>query len=277
MRFRLLALDADGTTLDESAAVRPAVRGAVRAAGDRGVHVVLCTGRRYRTSLPILQELGIESGAAVLQNGVLVKDVRSGETLHHRYLSREIYPEVLDVMRGVGAPLVYVDHHHEGLDFVTEAPERAHPFQGEYVGRNQRVCRVVDSLDPAPSDALVMMSCLADELSLRALASEIATALGTRIRTNFLVNKNYRGHILEAVSAGSGKWPALVQLAAGMGIEPEEILAIGDDTNDAEMLAGAGLGVAMANAVPQALAAADHVTASNSEDGVARAIERFLL
>ncbi len=101
-----------------------------------------------------------------------------------------------------------------------------------------------------------------------------------RIRSgsgNFLVNKNYRGHILEIVSAASGKWPALHKIMLERGIDAQEILAIGDDTNDAEMIRAAGVGVAMGNAQASVKDAADYVARSNGEDGVVEAIERFIL
>ena len=276
MRFRLLAIDADGTALDPESRVRPAVRDAVSAARERGLRVVLCTGRRYRTARPVLAELGLE-GAAVLHNGTVVKDAQSGETLHHHYLSRDLYRETLGILRAWGPPLVYVDHYHEDIDLVTETPERAHPFQDEYWGDNAAVARVVDSLDAPPSDSVLMMSCMSDRERCEEIRQEIAAVLGDRVRTNLLINKNYRGYILETVSAASGKWPALRQVAESEGIAPEEILAIGDDENDAEMLAHAGLGIAMRNAVDKAKAAAKHITGTNAEDGVAQAIERFVL
>lgn len=154
MRFRLIALDADGTALDPDGRVRPAVRAAVGAAQQRGVRVVLCTGRRYRTALPILEALELD-GAAVVHNGAVVKDAHNGATLHHNYLPRDLYPVALSIMRKLGPPLVYVDHYHENLDLVTETPERSHPYQEEYWRDNTDVGRVVDSLDRPPSDALV--------------------------------------------------------------------------------------------------------------------------
>jgi Cof subfamily protein (haloacid dehalogenase superfamily) len=276
LRYRLLALDADGTVLAPDGDLRPAVRDSVHRARDRGVEVVLCTGRRYRTARWIIEQLELD-GAAVIQNGVLVKDAVSGDTLRHHYLSAELYREALPLMRRAHAPLVYVDHHHDDLDFVTEAPGQAHAFQQAYVKDYEELARVVDSLDDPPSESLIMLSCMADEQTLRPLREHICEALGTSVRTNFLMNKNYQGFILEVVSAESGKWTALRELARDRGVEPEEILAIGDDHNDAEMVAGAGLGVAMANAVEAVKRVADHITASNAEDGVALAIERFLL
>jgi Cof subfamily protein (haloacid dehalogenase superfamily) len=276
MPFRLLALDVDGTLLDPDGVLRPAVREAVRAARERGLSVVLCTGRRYRTALPILEALELE-GPAVLHNGVVVKDGRSGRTLYHHYLPNEIYALALATMRSVGAPLVYVDQYHEGLDIVAEPAERAHPFQAEYMADAHEVTRVVASLDDPPSKAIVMLSCMADRTRLQALRAEVKNTLSASVRTNFLLNKNYRGHILEIVSAVSGKWPALQKIIHERGIAPEDILAIGDDNNDAEMIGAAGLGVAMGNAGTRVKEAADYVARSNAEDGVVEAIERFIL
>jgi Cof subfamily protein (haloacid dehalogenase superfamily) len=273
---RLLALDADGTLLDSRGEIRPAVRTAVGAARERGVMVVLCTGRRYRTALPLCRELDLK-GPQVVQNGVLVKDARSGDTLASRYLAAGLYQEALALMRSVGPPLVYIDHVQSDVDIVCEPADRAHPFQAEYLNDNTSVTRAIHSLDHPPEEPVVMLSCMADEAALRRLRERVGAKLGDRVRTNFLMNKNYRGHILEIVSSDSGKWAALAEVAQQHGIPTESILAIGDDENDAEMIEKAGIGVAMGNAIQSVLEVADHTTQSSDEDGVAQAIERFIL
>jgi len=273
---RLLALDADGTVLDPKGAIRPAVQRAVGAARDRGVMVVLCTGRRYRTALPVCRELEL-TGPQVVQNGVLVKDVASGETLASRYLAPDLYDPALTLMRSVAPPLVYIDSEQQQVDIVCEPLDRAHAFQAEYLHDNSAVIRIVPSLDDPPSEDVVMLSCMADAAALEPLRGRIEAALGDRVRTNFLQNKNYHGQILEIVSRESGKWAALEGLANESGISGDEILAIGDDENDAEMIERAGIGVAMGNAVPTVQKVADYTTESNDEDGAARAIQRFIL
>lgn len=276
MRYRMLALDLDGTALDPAGKLRPQVREAVSKARDVGVQVVLCTGRRYRTSNRFLREMQLD-GPSVFQNGVVVKDASDGRTLRHDYLTQDAYRAALPLLRRVTAPLVYIDEPETEIDIVAENAEAAHPYQREYLDDNSSNSRFVESLGPPPSAAIVMMSCLAEAAVLRDLDADLMREGVADIQTNFLTNKNYRGHILEVVSAGSGKWGALSRLAAERGVGPEEILAIGDDHNDVEMLTHSGLGVAMENAVPAARAAARHVVASNANDGVVEAIERWII
>lgn len=276
-RFRLVALDLDGTLLDPAGELRPAVRRAVRRVAERGVRVVVCTGRRLRTAQAHLDALDLP-GPAVLQNGVVVKEARGGRTLAHRYLDASVYADALAALRGLrelGPPLVYVDDHPLPLDIVTEPAERAHPYQREYLGDNGPVTRTVGSIERPPSRAVVMLSCMAERERLLRARELVTSAVGESARTHLLANRGYRGHILEIVSAEAGKWPALRRLAESWGVAPAEILAVGDDENDVEMLRESGCGVAMGNAAGPVRSAADRVTASNAEDGAARILEEL--
>jgi hydroxymethylpyrimidine pyrophosphatase-like HAD family hydrolase len=122
-----------------------------------------------------------------------------------------------------------------------------------------------------------MMSAMADEDSLAALRQLAVEKLGNRIQSHALINKNYRGQILEILSCRSGKWPALKRLADDDGIPPKEIAAVGDDQNDVQMIREAGLGIAMGNAVEPAKRAASIVVRSNAEGGAVEALEQVLL
>jgi Cof subfamily protein (haloacid dehalogenase superfamily) len=276
MRTRLLALDIDGTLLDPFGALTDAAREAVAAARSAGLAVVLCTGRRYRTALPIAQALGL-AGAIIVNNGALVKDLASSRTLHHHYLPAEVYPEVIALARSVGPPLVYVDAYPEQTDFLTERSEHAHPFQREYLRDHGAHCRVVEDLADSPRDDVIMTSLMADATALAALCERARDALGARIHTHVIQNKNYQGAILEFHSPHSGKWSALARVAGLAGVAPEEVAAVGDDVSDVEMLRRAGFGIAMGNAIEAARAAAAFVARSNAEGGIVEAIERVLL
>ena len=275
MRIRLVALDLDGTLLDPRGLLGEDVREAVGDLRRAGIRVVVCTGRRFRTALPVLERLDL-TGAAVVHNGALVKDIASGKTLQHAYLPQELYPQVLELMRGHGPPLVYVDSYHEGTDILTEGIARAHPFQREYLDDHDEHVREIDDLASARHSEVIMLSTMADEEALGRLRDRASARFGDALLTHRLINKNYRGQILEFLSPLSGKWSALLRIARASGIEPHEIAAVGDDTNDAEMIANAGLGIAMGNAVPEARDAARWVVRSNAESGVVEAIEKVL-
>ena len=108
MPYRLLALDIDGTILGPDREIAETTRQAIGEALRRGLRVVLCTGRRYRSALPIARGLGLP-GPIVVHNGALVKDTTRGRTLEATYLAIELQAEVRAVLRTHGAPLVYVD------------------------------------------------------------------------------------------------------------------------------------------------------------------------
>ena len=276
MHYRLLALDVDGTLLDPAGELRPAVRDAVIATQQRGLRVVLCTGRRFRTARPLAQALQLD-GPLVVHNGALVKDLASGQTLQQSYIAAEMYHPALALLRRLSTPMMYVDAFHENVDILTEPMERAHPFQREYLADQLAHCRIVDDIASPLAHGVLMLSIMADGTNLQALQPVVKQTMGTRGRVHLLVNKNYQGYILEILHAKVSKWQALQQLAAQQGITPEEIIAVGDDHNDLDMIRYAGLGIAMGNAVDTVKAAADAITGSNAEDGLVQALERFIL
>jgi Cof subfamily protein (haloacid dehalogenase superfamily) len=275
MRYRLLALDIDGTLLDPHGALRPTVQQAVTAAQQHGVEVVLCTGRRFRTARPLAHALQL-SGTIVVHNGALVKEIASGETVQQYGFSLSVLQHALPMLQQVSSPLVYIDAFHQDVDILTEALERAHPFQREYLEDHLAHCRIVDNITTAPVHEVVMIGIMADADSLQSLRPAIERILGLQAKVHIVTNKNYRGHILEILHPTASKWRALAQLAAQRGITPEEIVAVGDDYNDLDMIRYAGLGIAMGNAVEAVREAADYVTGSNADDGLVQALERFV-
>ena len=277
MRYRLLALDLDGTALDPYGALTDGVKRAVDAALEREIRVVLCTGRRYRTALPLANELGL-TGPIVVNNGVLVKDIESGRTEEHRYLPSDVQPEVLSIIRDAGAPLLYVDDGGDGVDIYTEREESAHPYQREYLAEAAvDNCRFVGDVGTVERRDVIMISTMGDPETLGALHERTRQVLGERVKNHSIANKNFQGKILEFLAPGVSKWQALERLASAEGIRRHEIAAVGDDTNDVEMIRGAGLGIAMGNAVRAAKSASDLVVRSNAEGGVIEAIERVIL
>ena len=274
MRPRLLGLDIDGTLLDPGGEISDRARAAVQTALRAGLRIVLCTGRRYRSTLPIARELGLP-GPVVVHNGALVKDAWSGRTLAATYLPAALHPEILAALHPNGPPLVYVDGWPDE-DILTEPRGDAHPHQIDYLEQHAEHCRFVQSLGAARREDVLMMSVMADLPTLDELEDRARRALGSRVRTHRLENRGFGSHILEILSPDTGKWAALRRLAEAEGIGADEIAAVGDDRNDLDLVSGAALGIAMGNAAPEVRAAADLVVAGNDRGGVAEAIEAVL-
>lgn len=272
-RTRLLALDIDGTVLGPDGEICDGAREAVERALRAGLRVVLCTGRRFRTALPVQEALGL-AGPIVLHNGALVKESTSGRTLAAVTLATGLCREAVAALRPHGPPLVYVDGYPD-TDIVTERGS-AHPTQAEYLQQHGEHCDFVDDLALVTRGDVLMVSVMADGATIAKLGARAARALGSRVHTHEIQNQGYGGQILELLAPGTGKWWALRRLAAEWGIDAAEIAAVGDDLNDVEMVREAGLGIAMGNAVAAVRAAADLVAPSHAEHGIARAIEMVL-
>ena len=184
---------------------------------------------------------------------------------------------MLALAHSVGPPLVYVDIYPDNTDFLTLRSEHIHAFQREYLRDHGANCRVVEDLADFPRENVIMTSLMADAATLSALRERARVALGPRVHTHVIQNKNYQGEILEFLSPESGQWAALARVAELAGVEPAAIAAVGDDVSDVEMLTRSGFGVAMGNAVESARSAAAFVARSNAEGGIVEAIERVLL
>ena len=112
-------------------------------------------------------------------------------------------------------------------------------------------------------------------LHLRKLGA-VEVTLDSHAQVTILTNHNYSGHILEIISPNASKWQALQHLIAQANISSDQIMAIGDDWNDLDMIRHAGMGIAMGSAPDELKAVANYVTGSNAEDGLVQALEQFV-
>jgi len=266
LAYRLLALDLDGTIVDRLLEISPRVRRALRAAMDNGVHVTLASGRPFEATRFFANQLGIQE-PLICQQGAMVRDPRSGKTYVRRILPRSLAHEVVDIGR-----------EHDWVLCLTLDDE-------QYVERPSPALRILLELSPTLNEAHVVddLKALADD-SLRLLvvaatpaeADTVDKLLHAHFAGRLAIVRSYT-HFVEATALGASKGQALAFLAQKLGVSQEETMAIGDQDNDADMVAWAGLGVAMGNASAAVKAAARHVTAAVEEDGAALAIEQFIL
>jgi Cof subfamily protein (haloacid dehalogenase superfamily) len=275
--YRMLAIDLDGTLLRKDGTMGDRTRLALQAAVRQGIKVVICTGRRFRTTLPILAELEL-AVPVIVHGGLLIKDAGTYETLYHNYLATDFALESIKFLKAHGAtPIVYVDLFAQGIDIYLDNERDGHPFHLKYLERNRPVCHFVGDVTQVLCPQTIHIGTLADRPSLERLNLRLEREFGTSARHQVMNNTNEEGAFLEIMSPGNSKWRALSRLIEMAGYTSEQVICIGDEVNDLEMITHAGLGVAMGNAIPAVKAVAQYVTHSNEEDGVAHVVERFVL
>jgi 5-amino-6-(5-phospho-D-ribitylamino)uracil phosphatase len=275
--YCMVAIDLDGTLLRTDGTMGERTRLALQEAVRQGIRVVICTGRRFRTTLPILAELQL-AVPVIVHGGQLIKDVGTYETLHHNYLPKDLSLEAMKFLRAHGVtPIVYVDLFAQGIDIYLDNERDGHPFHLKYLERNRPHCYFVGDVTQVYCPQTIHVGALADRSSLERLGVRLAHEFGSSVRHQIMNNTNDEGAFLEIISPDSSKWHALSRLIGMEGFTPEQVICIGDEVNDLEMIRHAGLGVAMGNAIPAVKAVADYITRSNEEDGVAHVVEQFLL
>lgn len=279
-RFRLLALDVDGTLLDRGGALRPSTAAAVARAAAAGIRPVLCTGRRYRRALPVAERLGLDA-PLVCNSGALVKDPAGHRTLWRADLDAPLLARLLDLFRARDQPVVtFTDRDPAGLDFTVAAFPTGRPLFDEFVALNRPHAEIDPLwLDRAatPGSAHFHVCAVGERPEMLALEAAVRAAFPGRVQTFVQKSPRYTGWMCEVLRHDASKWSAVLHLAELWGVAPGAICAVGDDMNDIPMLRGAGLGVAMGHAPAAVLGAADLVTGDHDEDGVSALIDDVLL
>jgi len=276
MSVRLIALDIDGTLLDSRWQLPEANRAAIAAATRRGIEVALVTGRRYDFALPIARQ--IESPLTmIVSNGAVIR-TQDGETHLRHLLARDTAVRVLELTRPWRDSTGVVFDRRRANQIMLESMNSDDPIRTAYYTRNREFLGVANPLESCLTEDPLQVMLSGDvarmreaEAALRgaAFAAEFALAATVYETRNF--------SMIDVINPVCSKGAALAEWAALRGVKREEVLAIGDNHNDLEMLAFAGIPVVMGNGVNELKGFGWHETASNDEDGVAAAIEHFAL
>lgn len=269
MAIELIAIDMDGTLLNPQHQITPAVKRAITEARRRGVYVVLTTGRPYVGVQDYLRQLDIQGSGdfCITYNGALVLQAAEGTCILQETLGFDDYLYFEQMAREFGV-------HFQAFDFDTlYTPNKD---IGKYTVHESSMTgiplkyRSVAEMDRTLRFPKVMMI---DEPALLEGAIARIPAIA---RERYTIMKS-APYFLEILHKNVDKGAAVNMLAKHLGIKQENVMALGDQGNDMAMIAYAGLGVAMGNAIPELKAIAQFVTSSNTEDGVARAIEQWVL
>ena len=276
MGIRLIAVDIDGTLLDSRGQVPEANQRAIAAAVERGMEVALVTGRRYTFAMPVAERLPVPL-TMIVNNGALVR-TKQGETFARQLLPRESARRVLEATREyrMGALLLF-DRPKEN-QILFESLDWANPSRTDYWRRNREYLTQIAPLEAGLTEDPIQVMYTGGVAEMRRLAERLA---GLEFAGEYSVQmteyeaKNFT--LVDVLHTDVSKGAALRNWASRQGYTPGEVMAIGDNFNDLEMLSFAGIPVVMGNSVAEMRADGWHVTGTNDEGGVGQAIERFAL
>lgn len=264
MTPRLLVTDLDGTARSRRLGVTAGVREAIRAARAAGVRVCVATGRMWQSAEPWVRALGADS-PVILYNGGQVLDFAAGAVRWDQRLPRAAAGQALHLARR--DPELQAHLYLDDRVYV----ERPHPLTDAYAADDGLTCEVVPSLDALlagdPHKVLVVG------------APERIAGLHAAVRRARLPAHAVQSEpaYLEILPPGVSKGAALQRVLALLGLQAAEVVAVGDNWNDLEMLEIAGVGVAMGHAPEGVRVRADHVCGTAEEEGLREVIERFVL
>ena len=277
MRVKWIAADIDGTILDSSSQLPPGNVDAIRQAQDRGVEVFLATGRRFGAAVWVAEGLALSS-PLIVNNGAMIVCPLQSRRLARWFLAPEVASAILSATSSyTHCTVLHKDRPAAGQLVVCAQPRTNGQLQ-HYLNKVPRVTFQVESLQSEIDGDLIeiMFSGPLDLMeAVEGRLKESGFEKHVRIARTYYWEKNLG--IIDVLNKECSKRSALDFLARSHGIRSAEIMAIGDNHSDLEMLEYAGVGVVMANGVAALKGRGFYETASNNDLGVAQAIRRFIL
>jgi Cof subfamily protein (haloacid dehalogenase superfamily) len=269
--IRLIASDIDGTLLNPEFKISEQDLIALRRAHAAGIEIVLVTGRRHTFALPIAKQLGFDLWL-ISSNGAITRSL-GGETFHRDLMPRETCRHLCIAMQAFrGHTVLTFDTEAKGA-IVLEHLDALNLSIRRWLEKNiQYIEFVIPIEDSLVTDPVQAMFCGSMDRMAQALAALQATGLGNRITTLRTEYPERDLSMIDILNAGCSKGHALARWARHRGLRPEEVMAIGDNHNDVEMLEFAGYPVIMGNACEELRSRGWNVTLGNDQCGVAAAL-----
>jgi Cof subfamily protein (haloacid dehalogenase superfamily) len=277
MPIKLIAMDLDGTLLDSRGKLPEENALAIHEAAGRGVEIMIVTGRRFLSAR--LSASGLACNVDfIASNGAVIKS-RAGETHYRRLLPADVAREVLDATLEYRASAGVIFDRPLERQVIFERIDWNGPYIGPYLSRHREQVAEVDPLTDCldgedPLEILYLSDCAAIQRAAQLLQQSPLASRYTLATTEYPARNL---SMLDVLQRGVSKGTALAEWASRRGIARGEVMAIGDNWNDREMLQYAGLPVVMGNGVAALKETGWAITRSNEECGVAHAIRKHVL
>ncbi len=263
--YKLLALDLDGTLLKNGSKISKKVKESIKRLRDKGIKVILVSGREPRSISKFAKELNLEEYIIAL-NGAIITDSKIKQILFRKDIEIEVSKEIITLSEGKSIQsMLFIE------DKIYTSKEG--PYLELFKQYTDTPVEIVGNLSHFYKEYKVGKIILADEYDV---LKEAKNRLGNKFKKSINIDFS-KPYFLEIYNFNTSKGIMLERIADHYGIDRNEVVAIGDGENDISMIEYAGLGVAMGNALKIVKDKADLVTDTNTEDGVSRIIEEYFL
>ncbi len=265
LAYKLLISDVDGTLVDGKQKIPLVNKEAIKRLKEKGFYFSLATGRMFSSAHSFIKELEIDF-PVILYNGAQIVESRTGKVIYEKKVDMDTVQKALSLYREFSLEALVYDKGDIYVEEINETIE-------EYMKKDQVQVHPVGDLSRFIDGEVTKLLLIGSEKKFRAFRARLEKILGRKVN---LVQSEET--YLEILPVGVSKGEALEVLATEYGLKLEEIVAIGDNPNDLEMVKRAGLGAVPCNAHPQLISAADYITRkSNSEGAVAELIYEFFI
>lgn len=288
--YKLIAIDLDGTLLNSYGEVSKVNKQAINMAIKKNIEVVLTSGRMPKAILPIANEINANN-YIISANGASIYDVKNDEIIYNNYISKEKTLEIIDICEKNN---MFYSLYTNNVILTKSLNYNILYYNSENKNKSEdkkiKINIISDMYkyvqEYKNDDFLKFTICDNSEIIFRSVINKLKSiknidVLEVSHMSKKIINYGSQEHEVsyfytEITNQNVNKWTALQELMKKMGIQKEEVIAIGDNINDQDMIMNAGLGIATGNSSPKVQEIADEIVASNNEDGVAEGIGKYI-
>ncbi|MCF6465755.1 Cof-type HAD-IIB family hydrolase [Clostridium sp. Cult2] len=274
--FKLIAIDLDGTLLDDKKNIPEYNIKMVKKLIDKGYEVVIATGRRYWSAKQLVKSIN-RPMVILANNGNIVRDTKDDGIIIKKYLDLKDFKTLVKEGKERGLyPIIHVDQFKDGIDLIIEM-DKAHEKYHNYIAQSEERYKKVENYLEIKEDNILAVVYAGGKEELESFHFDINERYPNRYNSHIMENIVVAEALLEIMNPLGCKWLSLSEYAKEKGIAEKEIIAIGDDNNDAQMIKNAGCGIAMKNASEGVKEVANIITEKdNNESGVAFELKKIL-
>lgn len=287
--YKLVAIDLDGTMLNSYGVVTENTKKVIRQTIEKGTEIVIASGRPIDSIKTIAKEIGSER-YFIAGNGALIYDIQKEEIVYDKFLPRQ---KVLEIIKVCEENSISYNVYTDQTILATALKYNVLYYQKENLKKEeskQTKISIIENMyeyvkSKKEEKFLKMTICDENQTVFQSIIRKLRQIEGIEVLdVSHMSRKTIKQgteevtveyYYTEITMQNVDKWEALEHLMKKLKIQKEEVIAIGDNVNDKKMIQEAGLGIIMEGSTPEVTEIADYITASNNEEGVAKALEKF--